>query len=92
MTSRIENSDLIHIALAQLKLDGYLLYGAHLEASNLYWLYLVLINRKKDDPKFVVYYKDELVFIEEKSCKALWSEQEQLYILKARIDSIIACL
>jgi len=53
---------------------------------------LVPINREKGHTRFMAHYQGQLVFVEEKICEAPWGQLEQLSILKARIDSIVARL
>jgi hypothetical protein len=90
--SRVENIDPTHAALAWMASVAHRPYGAHLGINQLHASHLVPIERKEGEAKYMARYKGELVFVEEKSCAAPWGQQEQLNVLKARIDNIVVRL
>jgi len=90
--SRIEDMDPRYTALAWMASVAHRPYGAHLGTNQLHTAHLVPINREEGHRRFMARYQGQLVFVEEKYCTAPWGRLEQLNILKARIDSIVARL
>jgi len=90
--SRVENIDPVHAALAWMGSVAHRPYGVHLGTNQLHASHLVPIQREDGKAKFMARYQGELVFVEEKQCAAPWGQQEQLNVLKARIDNIVVRL